>query len=178
MFKKSLTSYFLNLTSFHGFTIIELIIVFSVLAIISSIGVASFVSYTKSQELRSATLQVKTILQQARSQASAQVKPSSCGIFQGYEVRICCVPSGSNCPACNSSGNYELDAICSSVPNGLLINSTTLSSSISVKDSGTTHRSFLFIPITGGVVTGGTITLQGANNATESLTVTSAGIIQ
>lgn len=161
-----------------GFTLIELIVVFSVMAIISTVGIASFASYNNSQKLKNAALDMKTMLQQARSQASSQVKPNACGVFQGYEVRVCCVSNGTNCPTCLASGDYELDAVCSSSPNGVLINSTKLVGGVSVDTADTTARSFLFIPITGGVAQGGKVVLQGANSAKQTITVTSTGVIQ
>lgn len=161
-----------------GFTIIELIVVFSVLAIISTVGIASFVTYTNSQKLRNASLEIRTMLQQARSQSLAQVKPASCGTLQGYVVRVCCVPSGSNCPTCLSAGNYELDALCSSVPSGVLMTSKTLPDGVSINNNGTSQRSFQFIPISGGVVQGGMITLDGVNGQKQIATVSATGVIQ
>lgn len=161
-----------------GFTLIELIVVFTVLAILSTMGIASFVNYTNSQKLRNSTLDIKTFLQQARSQSANQVKPSSCTGFQGYEVRICCVPSGSNCPICLSADNYELDVVCTNNPNGILIDSSTLPSVVTVDDAGTTQRSYRFIPITGGVLKGGSILLKGTNNDQTTISVSGAGVIQ
>lgn len=161
-----------------GFTIIELIVVFSVIAILSTIGIASFQSYTNSQKLRNASLELKTMLQQARSEAQSQTKPTNCGMFQGYEVRVCCVPGGSNCPICLSSGNYELDALCSNSPNGIAVMNISLVKGISIDTAGTTQRSYIFRPITGGVVQGGSIVLDGFTNDKKTITVTQAGIIQ
>lgn len=171
-------SLFKDSYSSFGFTVIELLVVFSILAILSTIGIASFSSYANSQKLRSATLDISTMLQQARSQSQTQVKPNSCDVFEGYKVQICCVPSGSNCPTCLSQDNYELDAVCANAPNGLLISSGTFTSGVSIDTNGTTQRMFQFIPITGGVVSGGQIKIDGASSQTQTIKVSATGVIQ
>ena len=180
MFIKPLKSYFVSHSISSGFTLIELLVVFSIFAILSTIGVAYFSSYTSSQKLRTATLDVKTVLLQARSQAQTQVKPNNCGIFQGYEVRICCKPSGSNCPIHSCDNNYQIYAVCSNNSDGIPPSSpgSTLPSGVSINDTGTTNRSYLFIPITGGVVKGGTIQIDGTNGQSQTITVSSTGVIQ
>ena len=181
IFKKQFSTINFQLPVSNGFTLIELIIVFSVMAILSSIGIASFASYANSQKLRSAALDVKTVLQQARSQAFTQVKPVSCtgaGAFQGYEVRLCGV-SGTNC---SSTGNndYELDAMCDST--AIVVSATKFVSGVSVDTGKTTQGTFHFTPITGGIanLTSGkaTIVLDGANASSQTITVMSAGVIQ
>src|SRR5260221_9581049 len=76
----------------RGFTLIELIIVFSVTAILSMIGIASFVAFSQSQNMTNAILDLKTMLLTARSNALSQVKPSVCGVqqLQGFQVNVCC----------------------------------------------------------------------------------------
>lgn len=161
-----------------GFTIIELIVVFSVLAILSTVSIAGFVGYNNSQKLRNSILEVRTMLQQARSESLAQVKPNNCGTFQGYEVRICCTKSGTNCPTCLSSDDYELDAICSSAPSGVLIRSKSFPDTVSIDNTRTTWRTYHFIPITGGVVAGGTITLDDTTGQVQVATVSAAGVVE
>lgn len=160
----------------RGFTIIELIVVFSVIAIISTIGIASFVSYTNSQKLRNAVLEVKTALQDARSQALSQTRPNTCnGTLDAYEVRICCKSSGTGCPSCITSGDYEIDAICSNVA----VNTSfgTLPSDVTFSSTQTTQRTFHFVPIVGGVTNSGTIGIT-QSNTTQTINVTSTGVIQ
>ncbi len=164
----------MNAPHTNGFTLIELIVVFSVMAIIATISLASFDSYTNSQKLRTSVLDIKTLLQQARSESINQLKPASCtGTLQGYEVRIC---AGNTCN--NSANDYELDALCSVVPNGILISGSTFPSGVTLDANGTTQKSFRFIPITGGIVQGGTIMLDGANSAKQSIVLTTSGVIQ
>lgn len=161
-----------------GFTIIELLIVFSILAILSTVGIASFVSYTNSQKLRNAILELKTMLQEGRSNALSQVKPASCGVLQGYEVRFCCTGGGTNCPTCLSPDDYELDAMCSSIASGILIKSSNFPDGVTVNNAQTTWRTYHFIPITGGVSKNGKITLSGSNGQQQIATVSATGVIQ
>ncbi len=49
-----------------GFTIIELLVVFALIAILSGIGIASFVSYSRSQELNQVSNDIKLLITQAK----------------------------------------------------------------------------------------------------------------
>jgi prepilin-type N-terminal cleavage/methylation domain-containing protein len=81
-----------------GFTLIELIVVFTVMAILSTIGVASFVSYSRSQALNQTTSDLVQTLNTAKSLSASQLKTLSkngkswgCQTFQtlsGYGVSI------------------------------------------------------------------------------------------
>lgn len=178
MLKRSIFNF--QFSNTQGFTLIELIVVFSVMAVLSTVGIASFVSYTNSQKLRNAVLDIKTSLQNARSQALSQTQNSACtGTIQGYEVRICCRSGGTSCPTCNSTGDYEIDATCSTIPNGVLVpgSSGILPSGVSISSSATTQRVFHFIPIVGGVTIGGNIGITG-NGQTQTVKVTTTGVIQ
>src|SRR5437879_989228 len=85
-----------------GFTIIELLLVFSLLAIISVISFASFSAYNTSQKLATATLDLKNTLEYAKSQTASQVNTCASGQqFLGYKVLMCC--QGGSCPTCLSS---------------------------------------------------------------------------
>ncbi len=50
----------------RGFTIIELLVVFTVIAILSGVGIASFVSYSRSQELNQTSNDIKLFVTQAK----------------------------------------------------------------------------------------------------------------
>src|SRR3990167_1262351 len=83
----------LRIKNKKGFTLIELLVAFVVIAVLSTIGIASFVSYSRSQALTQATNDLATTLTVARSRAQAQVKPST-GVCQNspllrYDVRLC-----------------------------------------------------------------------------------------
>src|SRR5260221_7288202 len=120
--KLFLESYFLHHESQRGFTLIELMVVFSVMVILSSVGIASFVSYSHSQQVDTNMKELKTSLFTARSRALSQLRDSSCfapgftGVgyeLKGYQVVMCCsfVPLCQQ-QQCNSNTNsYELQAV-------------------------------------------------------------------
>ncbi|QQG40695.1 MAG: prepilin-type N-terminal cleavage/methylation domain-containing protein [Candidatus Levyibacteriota bacterium] len=75
-----------------GFTLIELIIVIAITAVLSVVGIAAFVNYSRAQTLSAATSEVATMLQLAKSRAQSQVKPTQCSDTQqlnAYRVEIC-----------------------------------------------------------------------------------------
>ena len=57
----------------EGFTLLELIVVFSIIAILSTIGVASYTSYARQQLLQGAVNDLSAVLNTAKSKASSQV---------------------------------------------------------------------------------------------------------
>lgn len=62
-----------------GFTLVELLVVFSVIVFLSGIGFISFVSYSQEQALNQAALSMKLEIERAKANAMARVKPSNCG---------------------------------------------------------------------------------------------------
>lgn len=136
-----------------GFTTIELLIVFSIIAILSMVGIAAFVNYSRTQALNTATSELVTLLNTARSRAQSQVKPSVCSTqeLNGYEVRLCGIDS-SEC--INSSGyNYELDVKCGGNPH--LVEGKKLPANITFSDvvypPSSGKPSYLFTVLNGGV---------------------------
>lgn len=101
----------------RGFTIIELLVVFSVIAIISGVGFASFSSYSTSQRLTEDTKLLKSTINDAKNSAISQVYPTedvngnviNCvQSISGYRIDICSVNG-----ICNASGvDYELVIAC------------------------------------------------------------------
>jgi prepilin-type N-terminal cleavage/methylation domain-containing protein len=63
-----------NLKFQKGFTLIELIVVFTVMAILATIGTASLVSYSRTQTLNQATSDLVQTLNTAKSLSASQVK--------------------------------------------------------------------------------------------------------
>ena len=59
-----------------GFTLIELLIVFSTTAILSTVGIASFATYSRTQALTQSTFDVVTQLNFAKARARTQVNPN------------------------------------------------------------------------------------------------------
>src|SRR5689334_17105374 len=105
-----------------GFTLIELIVVFSIITILSSVGIAGFVTFSHSQTVDTYMKEFKTTLLTARSRALSQLRDQACfssGFssqgyeLQGYQVVACC-SFGTLClnQTCHNSANsYELQAV-------------------------------------------------------------------
>lgn len=99
----------LNLS--NGFTLIELTIVFTIIAVIGGIGFASYTSFTSRQKLDQAAYDLKAGIEEAKHMAISRVKPTSCGAttaLDGYRITICV--TGGNCT--NSANLYEITPIC------------------------------------------------------------------
>lgn len=146
-----------------GFTLLELIITISLLAILLVGGVASFISYNQTQSLNTAVLDVVTMLNKAKSRAQSQVKPSDCAnqSLNGYQVTIS-IPERT----------YVFQAVCS--VSNVLIESKVLPVNISF---GTT-KTFLFQVITGSIAADGvgTVTIDGYGQ-TKTINVDELGNI-
>src|SRR4030042_4548027 len=90
--------------SSRGFTLIELIVVFSILSVLSAAGLASFVTYSRTQAVTNERNNLILILNVAKARAQSQIKPSSCSTqtLRGYEVFIN-----------TANDTYILRAVCS-----------------------------------------------------------------
>lgn len=74
-----------------GFTLLEILIAFSLIGVLSAVSIASFVSFSREQQLQQATNEILATVKQAKSYAQSQVKPSSCSgkVLEGYRVEYC-----------------------------------------------------------------------------------------
>lgn len=166
----------------QGFTFIELLVVFSITAILSTLGIASFLSYSRSQDLRNATYDLSTLLNSAKSNSQAQVKPSdkcsTADTLNAYKVYVCCV--GGGCPACvDSSDDMELVVSCGSKPDQVVISKKFPHGiSVNTQVGQTTSRSFSFMPLNGGISGAGQVVLNGYNSETKKVMVSTSGVIQ
>ena len=66
-----------TLLSRRGFTIIEILVVFALVAILSGVGLVSFVTYSRSQQLNQTANDMKLMISQARSSAQSTVKTNT-----------------------------------------------------------------------------------------------------
>lgn len=152
-----------------GFTMIELIVVFTVMAVLSTVGLASFVSYSRSQVLQQATNDFATLLNSAKTRAASQVKPttqcSSSTVLENYSVTINV-----------SARTYSLNVTCSgnltvlqtnTLPQNVSFNSTTAS-------PPTTTTNIVFLVLTGGVNGSGNVIIS-SYSLTKTVTVDSIG---
>jgi len=155
-----------------GFTLIELLIVITVIAIISTVTVASFVSYSKKSSLKQASLDVSSLLRDAKYRTQAQIKPSACtGTLQGYRVDVCGLTGSS----CATADTYTLSLICSG-GNSTLI-TKKLPSNIHFTNTGTTSVSYFFKVLTNGVTGSGVTALTGFGTDSGTVTVGAGGTL-
>lgn len=162
-----------------GFTLIETIIVFAVISILSTIAIASFVNYNKTQNVQVAYSELTATLALARSRALSQAKPTICSdnnlILNGYKVILDII-----------SNKYYLKATCSGTD--YLIQTANLPKNV-IFDGNiakTTSTLFYFSVITNGVTfdppnpTSASIYiyLTGNVNNNRTITVDSTGTIK
>lgn len=151
----------------HGFTLIELLIVISLIAMLSTLGIAAFLSYSRTQTLNTAVLDVVSMLNVAKFRAQSQVRPnegactSAANQLDGYQVNIDI-----------STKQYKLLAVCGGF--SVEIMTKTLPANISFQSAAPT--SILFRVLSGGVDKPGTITISGYDTA-KTITIDSSGKI-
>lgn len=135
-------SFFIShLSSQKGYSFIELLVVFSIIGILSTIGIASFVNFNNSKSLDGAASDVSNTLTLARQRALSQIKPTSCNANQslgGYEVRFS-----------TAASTYEIYALCASnrtqisskkLPPGVTFDPTTPSTILFIVPNATIDR--------------------------------------
>jgi prepilin-type N-terminal cleavage/methylation domain-containing protein len=171
----------------EGFTLIELIVVFSIIALLSASGIAGFVTFSRSQTVTTTVQDVKNMLVAARSEAFAQVS-SACPsgqIFNGTEVIFChTLEFGSpvSCPQCLGNTDYEMDLLCGGTASPLiLLQKKKLPAATTITVNQVIHQpfcpTFTFQPISGGVIDNGTITIS-AYGKSQTVTVSRTGVVQ
>lgn len=162
----------------NGFSLIELMVVFSLIAIVSGIGLTSFVSYSRKQTLSQAAYDLKLAIEVAKFNALSNVKKSSsCSVgdsLVGYKVVLCAKSPSVTCLGQNTEAYYEMDAVCSSGDNSL-ISSKKLPQNLSVVIDDTDCTEIKFDAMS-NTITGAPclIKLQGYG-ATQTLSVDSGG---
>ena len=163
----------------YGFTLLELLIVFSIIAIISTIGIASFVSYSREQTLNTAIFNIKNFLYTARSN-SLNGEKKDCPTSQtliGYSVLFCC--GGASCPTCLGTNDYEMDILCTP-DGGVTIDPFLVESEkypVGLTLSSFTKSEYTFYPLSGGVNNSGSLTFS-AFGQNKTISITQNGIIQ
>lgn len=150
-----------------GFTIVEMIVVFTVIAVLSTISIAAFVSYNRSQVLQIGADEVSQALVLARSRSVSQTKPDQCSsqVLDGYKVILNI-----------SDSSYRVIAVCSDTFEYQIGNTSYLPKNVTFSQQ-TTSTSFFFPIIVSGVQGQGTIYLT-AYGKNKTISVTSTGISQ
>lgn len=145
-----------------GFTLIELMVVLSVMAILGTLGIAGFTTYNQVQILQSATSDVVSVLNLAKSRAQSQIKPSSlcpAGTLTGYSVIIAGNKKYTLHLRCSSTGDIKISEQDKILPQGLSFDS---------------NPSFFFPIQTGGVQAAGQIVILGFGRS-KTIIVNSLG---
>ncbi len=168
----------------EGFTLLELIIVFAIISIMVTLGIAAFVDYNRAQTLNVAALEVVATLNLAKSRAQSQVKPEDCrNTLNGYKVGICS-RDALKCKAnTNSKIKYAFYADCSNENFVSFANTNKTLPTDIIFDSTSTNITSIFFPVltggavlTGGVNGSGRIVLSGYGK-TKTITIDSSGNI-
>jgi prepilin-type N-terminal cleavage/methylation domain-containing protein len=112
-----------------GFTLIELIVAFSIMAVLSVVGIASFVTYSRTQAVDNEVNQLVAALNKAKAKAQSQVNPcTGQRTLIGYRVQLSTVSNTHQLQAvCRQSGlpdNYVSEALYT-LPASVVIDSST-----------------------------------------------------
>jgi prepilin-type N-terminal cleavage/methylation domain-containing protein len=144
-----------------GFTLIELLLVIAVIGMMSSVGIVTFINYSKSQALQQAVLDFASTLNTAKSKSYAQAKPASCnGSLNGYNV-------------VTTATSYSLNVVCSG---GTVNVATTTLSGIAIAPAKT-----IFFQVTTGGVIGSGVGAAGISftqgSSIKKVIISPAGVI-
>lgn len=149
---------------------LEIIVVFSLLTVVSGVGFFSFVTYSERQDLQQTTQNVVQDMEKARSDAVSSVKPGSCGTLSAYEIALCAEAS------CENVADYEVYAICDGTRQ--VIRSGDIGDGVSLNDS--TTCSTLFYSLPNGSASGGflpCVMVFESDNYSQTATVSESGNI-
>jgi prepilin-type N-terminal cleavage/methylation domain-containing protein len=154
----------------RGFTLIEILLVFSIVSILSVATVFAYSSFNTKQQLNNSSQDVLILIHTAKAKAQAQISPSLCTSLMSYQVMRC----GAG-PVCKTPGadatTYELQAVCSS--GSYAVDTKTLAPNVTFDSSSATTVSFNVL--TGGANAGAFIIKNGSN--TRTITISSYGQI-
>lgn len=131
----------------QGFTLIELMVALSVTSVLGILSIAGFTSYNQTQILQSATDDVVSMLNLAKSRALSQVNSEKCtaGALSGYRVEIAVPKNYRLYLRCVNSGGTSEDTP--------IDKTKTLPRDLDFKGSvGLVGKNFVFSVITGNMV--------------------------
>jgi type II secretory pathway pseudopilin PulG len=146
-----------------GFTLTELIIIFSIISVISILGIAGFSSYNQVQTLESAASEFVNTLNLAKSRALSQIKEpcSASQTLDGYNVQVLI-----------SSNSYALNVECSGGSTNVYVK--RLPKNISFDQSS--KNVFSFPILKGGAREAGQVIILG-HGRQKVIDISSLGII-
>lgn len=145
----------------RGFTLIELMVVMAILLIGTSVGMASFMKYGKSQDLTQASADVASWLNNAKTNAVVQSFPPPCiQLLTMYSIKT------------NSASNtYEMWVYCNGT--SFLLKNQKLPSGVTF-DVGTSAE--ITFAAASGVSSGGTIKVKNVSK-TNTIIIDTVGNI-
>lgn len=152
----------------NGFTLIEILLVFSIIAIISVASIFAYSSYNTKQQINNSSQDLLVLVHTAKAKAQAQISPSTCTSLQSYQVMRC--GAGPSCQTVGANATtYELQAVCN---NGIVaVDTKALAPNVTFTNGSSTTVSFNVL--TGGA-SGGTFTITNGTT-TRTVTVSSYG---
>ena len=153
------------MSSQKGFTLVELLVVFTIMSMITAMSIITFSSYNRTQIFKTTVSDVTDSLNLVRSRAISRVKPSVCGTkpLQGYEFWY---------PVPPASNYYRISVLCGGTYN--ILYRVSLPANVTfTTPSGTTT---FFNVSTGTVSTPTTITLSGYGK-TATISVGQTGVV-
>ena len=160
----------------QGFTLIEIILTVSIMSVLSLFGVSSYREYNDNKIMDIAVEDIAKVLEQARSRALSQVKPSVSACddsptdepLYGYRVRFC--PEG-----CTSEQIYEQHVVCgSSGENSHVVETYRLPDNITFASAQ--EADTLFRVLTGQVVGASSIDITGYERS-RSIDISATGVL-
>lgn len=152
-----------------GLTLIEFLVVVSIITILSAMGISVYNQFNRRQILTQAVKNLKNDLRLAQSKAMAGEKPSGCtGTLSGYQVVFYSIPDPDR-------DTYKIFAICDS--GSTPVGTYELPENVRFSPSGPPDPSpITFNVLTRGVSGAGSINLT-AFSKTQVITVTDTGEI-
>lgn len=159
----------------NGFTIIEILVVISVMGIISALGIAGFSKYNDIQLVQTAANDIANTLNLAKSRALSQVKEgSNCGTSSDLiEYRVRFFVTG-------SADRYRLRISCVDGTSDILLK--FLPKNVTFVECPpapcTSPLIFSFPVLKGGVETAGQIVINGPGGLTKTIDVSLTGEIK
>lgn len=130
-----------------GFTLIEILVTISIIGILSSIGLASYINFNRQQLVIQSARKILDDMRLAQSLASNNQKPDGCGTLSGYSFSV-------------SGTGYTIKADCSS--GGVVVKTGSIPANLTVTGFSKVEFKVLRQPVK---TTGG-----------NSLTVTGFGV--
>lgn len=93
----------------RGFTLLEIMVVFTLLSVVSGVGLFSFLEFNQTQELNQSARDISLFFEKARANTTSFVKPAVCEdkTLEGYSVKYC---GAETCTDTDST--YEMYVVC------------------------------------------------------------------